>query len=210
MSQGMAQVAILDSQPLSRAGLAHLCQTGANLSVIYAGSDLAAVRHLVPRPSLILLDVNLGERPVSIRTARELVNRGSALVAIGAHPRDPATRRAVAAGALGYVSRLDEPEHFVAAMSAALTGQRWCSPSLMQMLGHTDAPPSLSEKEILALQLYAGGLKLDAVARRMQVAPSTAKEYIDRVRHKYAAVGRPAPTKVDLYHVGKQDGFINS
>lgn len=206
----MAQVAILDGQPLARAGLTALCRSSGFLSVVYSGTDLGAVRQFAPRPRVIVVDINLGDRPLSVRSARELVSRGSALVAIGAHGHDPVTRRALAAGALGYLSRQDEPEDFLEAIGSALEGQRWVSPQLRKLLGNSDGPPNLSEKEILALQLYAGGLKMEAVARRMQVAPSTAKEYIDRVRAKYATAGRPAPTKVDLYHVAKQDGFITS
>ena len=55
-----------------------------------------------------------------------------------------------------------------------------------------------SDKELEALRLYACGLKLDSVARRMGMAPSTAKQYIDRVRDKYAQVGHPARAKADL------------
>ena len=210
MSQSKAHVALLDAQPLALAGLTQLCRASGYLHVVYAGREIEVVRALKPRPQLVVMDINLGDRPLSIRAARELVSRGSAIVAIGAHPRDPVTRRAQVAGALGYVSRHDEPDQFLNAMRSALNGQRWVSPLLSRLIGESDGAPNLSEQEILALQLYAGGMKMDAVARRMQVAPSTVKEYIDRVRAKYASDGRPAPTKVDLYHVAKQDGFITS
>jgi DNA-binding NarL/FixJ family response regulator len=68
--------------------------------------------------------------------------------------------------------------------------------------------PKLSEQELLALRLYACGLKLDSVARRMGVASSTAKQYIDRVRDKYAQSGQRVRTKAELYAIAVADGFI--
>ena len=48
-----------------------------------------------------------------------------------------------------------------------------------------------------------------AVAERLGVAYSTAKENITRVRVKYVEVGRPAPTKVDLLRRAMEDGILH-
>lgn len=72
-----------------------------------------------------------------------------------------------------------------------------------------DVPkPRLSDRERHVLMLYVSGLKLASVARRLDISPHTAKEYLDRVRGKYLAVGRPAPTKVDLHREAIRDGFV--
>jgi DNA-binding NarL/FixJ family response regulator len=49
---------------------------------------------------------------------------------------------------------------------------------------------------------------MDSVARRMDVAPSTVKQYIDRVRDKYTAAGKLARTKTDLYRVARDEGLM--
>jgi DNA-binding CsgD family transcriptional regulator len=69
--------------------------------------------------------------------------------------------------------------------------------------------PDLSIQERSALHLYASGLTLEAVARRMHVSPSTAREYLLRVRRKYADVGREVRTKTDLYAAALQDGLLD-
>jgi DNA-directed RNA polymerase specialized sigma24 family protein len=51
-------------------------------------------------------------------------------------------------------------------------------------------------------------MKIETVARRMDVSSSTAKEYIRRVRAKYAAAGTPLPTKVELYQQAQRDGIL--
>ena len=60
------------------------------------------------------------------------------------------------------------------------------------------------------LRLYAAGLPLKAVADRLGIAFSTAKENIARIRGKYVGVGRPAPTKVDLLRRAIEDGIMSS
>lgn len=70
------------------------------------------------------------------------------------------------------------------------------------------ADAQLSGREREVLRLYATGLPLKAVAERLGVAYSTAKENITRIRVKYVEVGRPAPTKVDLLRRAVEDGIL--
>ena len=49
---------------------------------------------------------------------------------------------------------------------------------------------------------------MTAVARRLEISPHTAKEYLDRVRAKYAAVGREARTRTELYAAAQSDGLL--
>ena len=68
--------------------------------------------------------------------------------------------------------------------------------------------PEDRAQEERALILYASGRKMESVARRMGVRYETAKGYIDRVRHKYAALGRDVRTKTQLYQAALSDGLI--
>ena len=66
----------------------------------------------------------------------------------------------------------------------------------------------LTERERTAMVLYASGLKIDAVARRMDVKPATAQEYIKRVRSKYLKAGTSVATKTDLYRQAQAEGLV--
>ncbi|HJD51746.1 MAG TPA: DNA-binding response regulator, partial [Candidatus Rothia avistercoris] len=48
------------------------------------------------------------------------------------------------------------------------------------------------------------------VARRMGIKQSAVKTNIDRIREKYARIGRPAPTKIDLRIRAIEDGLVDS
>ena len=80
---------------------------------------------------------------------------------------------------------------------------------LGEVLGAVDVF-DLTDRERDVLRLYAAGLPLKAVADRLGIAYSTAKENITRVRVKYVEVGRPAPTKVDLLRRAMEDGLVVS
>jgi DNA-binding CsgD family transcriptional regulator len=67
---------------------------------------------------------------------------------------------------------------------------------------------ALSQQERRALQLYATGMPLKSVARKMTISDETVKQYLGRVREKYARAGRAAPTKLELYHRAVEDGHI--
>lgn len=42
----------------------------------------------------------------------------------------------------------------------------------------------------------------------MTISDETVKQYLQRVRLKYAKVGRAAPTKLELYHRAVEDGHM--
>lgn len=68
--------------------------------------------------------------------------------------------------------------------------------------------PSLSPQEKRLLMLYATGLPMKSVARRMEIRLDTAKQYLHRARTKYAEAGRPAWTKVELHRRAIEDGYL--
>jgi DNA-binding NarL/FixJ family response regulator len=67
----------------------------------------------------------------------------------------------------------------------------------------------LSTREREVLSLYASGLSLKQVSFQLQIKQSSAKEHIDRVRTKYAKLGREASTKVALFKRALEDGIIS-
>ncbi|MBN9194679.1 MAG: helix-turn-helix domain-containing protein, partial [Microbacterium sp.] len=65
-----------------------------------------------------------------------------------------------------------------------------------------------SERETEVLRLYAGGQTADLVAAALFISRDTVNDHIRRIRAKYAAAGRPAPTKVDLFKRAVEDGLV--
>ena len=86
----------------------------------------------------------------------------------------------------------------------------WISPHLTCILATDDAVdrPVLSHQETRARQLYATGMPMKSVARKMTISEESAKQHLGRVREKYSRVGRAAPTKLELYYRAVEDGHL--
>lgn len=124
--------------------------------------------------------------------------------------RPTAVREALVAGAAGVVSKssaLDDVLDAIhtVARGEALNNVEWAS-AVDGDREFADAQLSSREREVL--RLYATGLPLKAVADRLGVAHSTAKENITRVRVKYVEVGRPAPTGRPLAPRDEANGLV--
>jgi two-component system, NarL family, uhpT operon response regulator UhpA len=176
------------------------------VEVVYAGPD---PRSVPDGTDLVLLDIDLGadESPAEDVTAG-LVERGIAVLLVSSVGDAELIRPAIAAGALGYVPKREGGDVLHEAVDAALQGQIYVSPDLAAVMMVSIGRPEFSAQERTALRLYASGLKLDAVSRRMNVSPSTVREYLARVRRKYSYVGRDVRTKTDLYAAAVKDGII--
>lgn len=59
--------------------------------------------------------------------------------------------------------------------------------------------PALSEQEQRVLELVTTGLKVSAVARRLEVSPHTVHTYLRRIRRKFAEAGTPVASPLELY-----------
>lgn len=70
------------------------------------------------------------------------------------------------------------------------------------------ARPDLSEREIEVLVAWLVCDSKREVTERLFLADSTVSTYIQRVRSKYQAVGRPARTKVRLLLRALEDGYV--
>lgn len=178
----------------------------ADVEVVYAGPDPAAVP---AGTDLVLLDIDLGPGtgPVAQLTA-DLVASGAAVLLVSALAEASRIRPGLVAGALGYVPKRAGAETLYEAIEAALRGESYVSPEMAAVMMAANDTPDLSDQERSALRLYASGLKLESVARRMNVSPSTVREYLARVRRKYAGVGREVRTKSDMYAAALRDGLI--
>lgn len=69
--------------------------------------------------------------------------------------------------------------------------------------------PALSARQREVLTAYSEANELlDVVARRLGMRSETLKTHLRRIRVKYREVGRPAPTRRDLYVRALEDGLV--
>ena len=205
-------VAAVDDHPVILDGLAAwVAAPGSRIRVM---ATAATVADLLTGPGrqahVVLLDLDLGDGSTAEQNVAEIRAAGPAVLVLSASDRPATVRAAIRAGALGYVLKNEETSGVRAAIKAVAAGKDWISPRLAYIFATDDAPdrPALSAQETRALRLYATGMPMKLVARRMCISEETAKQYVGRVREKYARAGRAAPTKLDLYYRAVEDGHL--
>ena len=209
---GVIDVAAVDDHPIvldGFTGWVTAAESGIRVIATAATADSLLAgpgRHA----HVVLLDLDLGDGTTVERNIAAIAAAGPAVLVFAASDKPLSVLAAMRAGALGYVLKNEETAQVRAAIRAVAAGRDWISPRLAYIFATDDAPdrPALSAQETRALRLYATGMPMKSVARRMSISEETAKQYVGRVREKYARAGRAAPTKLDLYYRAVEDGHL--
>jgi two-component system, NarL family, nitrate/nitrite response regulator NarL len=159
---------------------------------------------------VVLLDLDLGDGTSVASNVAAILAAGPAVLVLSASDRPHAVRAAIHAGARGYAVKDEQASQIRSAIRDVAAGKDWITPRLAYILATDDAAdrPALSHQERRALQLYATGLPMKSVARKMVISEETVKQYLGRVREKYTLAGRAAPTKLELYYRAVEDGHL--
>ncbi|MDT0158654.1 response regulator transcription factor [Microbacterium sp. ARD32] len=211
----MSTVALIDDHESVRLGLEAACLRDGEQDVVFSGGTVKEYLEwravsASPPVDVVVLDLTLGDGTTVTENVATLVADGASVVIHSVADRPASVREALVAGAAGVVSKssaLDDVLDAIrtVARGEALNNVEWAS-AVDGDREFADAQLSTRERDVL--RLYATGLPLKAVADRLGVAYSTAKENITRIRVKYVEVGRPAPTKVDLLRRAVEDGIV--
>ncbi|KAA9153101.1 response regulator transcription factor [Microbacterium lushaniae] len=213
----MTRVALIDDHESVRLGLEAAIAREESMVVAFSGSTVTeylawrgeSTRTQAPA-DVVVLDLTLGDGTTVSENVNRLFADGSSVIIHSVADRPAAVREALSAGAAGIVSKASPINEVLGAIRTVAQGEllnnvEWAS-AVEADREFADAQLSAREREVL--RLYAAGLPLKAVADRLGVAYSTAKENITRVRVKYVEVGRPAPTKIDLLRRAMEDGIL--
>jgi DNA-binding NarL/FixJ family response regulator len=211
MTAAPIDVAAVDDHPIILDSIAAwVSGPGSGIRVIATAATVDDLLAGPGRDAHVDLDLDLGDGTTAERNVAVIRAAGPAVLVLAASDKPVSVRDAIRAGALGYVLKNEETSEVRAAIKAVAAGKDWISSRLAYIFATDDAPdrPILSAQETRALQLYATGMPMKSVARRMCISEETAKQYVGRVREKYARAGRAAPTKLDLYYRAVEDGHL--
>lgn len=211
----MSRVALIDDHESVRLGLESACDRDGRETVVFSGSTVGSYLDWrkasgEPPADVVVLDLTLGDGTTVTENVLSITADGASVVIHSVADRPAVVREALAAGAAGVVSKSSALDDVLDAIRTVAQGEplnnvEWAS-AVDGDREFADAQLSSREREVL--RLYATGLPLKAVAERLGVAYSTAKENISRIRVKYVSVGRRASTKVDLLRRAMEDGIV--
>jgi DNA-binding NarL/FixJ family response regulator len=209
---GIIDIAAVDDHPMILDSVAGWVRTGhGDIRVIATEATVPALLAGPGRHAhVVLLDLELGDGTTPTDNVAAIRAAGPEVLVLSASDRPLAVRAAMHAGARGYALKSEQADQIHSAIREVAAGGDWISARLAYIFATDDAVdrPTLSHQETRALQLYATGLPMKSVARKMGLGEETVKQYLGRVRQKYLLAGRAAPTKLELYHRAVEDGHL--
>jgi DNA-binding NarL/FixJ family response regulator len=198
------KVALVDDQPLFRAGIRMLIESQQDMEFSGEADDgeqavaLAAER----RPDVMLMDLRMPVLDGVTATSRIISHAGAnsmdkpKIIALTTFNRDQAVVEAVQAGASGYLLKSAEPEFLLAAIRTVHSGYSVIAPgSVHSLFEHAarQAPvagPDLSVLDVLSARerdvflLAAKGLTNGEMAEALFVSEATVKTHLRSVLDK--------------------------
>ena len=206
------QVAIVDDHEAVRLGFAAACEQN-DFDLIGSAPTVAELLEQIGSREcqVVVTDLSLADGSLVAENVERIVATGAAVLIFSIADKPNLMRAAVRAGATAIVPKSQPVEELMEAIRLAADGAILNNAETSATIDADSLfkEANLSARETEVLSLYASGMSLKQVAYQLQIKPSSAKEHIDRVRVKYARLGREAATKVDLFKRAVEDGLIS-
>lgn len=210
----MITVAVVDDHPAILAGVEAWFAAARNPSIqVLAAGATTEVAWTPPgrAAEVVVFDLQLSaDRPAAYGDLRRLVHDGRQVIVYTMREDEHVALSCLEMGAISFITKAEGERHLVAATVAAAEHRAYIPPALAGAIAANTRTnrPRLSERELEVLVEWFQSESKQLVARRIGITVHTVNTYLDRVRRKYANVGRPASTKADLVARAIQDGLV--
>jgi DNA-binding NarL/FixJ family response regulator len=200
---GVARIRVLvvDDHPAIRTGLASVIGLEADMKVVgEAENGVRAVElYREHRPDVVLMDLRM---PVmdGVEAIRMIIHEfeDARILALTTYDGDADIRRALGAGARGYLLKSMLLDDVVAAVRAVHRGERILPIAVAARLAEHHDADSLSPRELEVLTLVARGLSNKEVARAIGRSTETAKIHLKNIFGKLGVTDRTQAVTVAL------------
>ncbi len=206
----MIRVLIADDHALVRRGLRHVLDALGDVTVVgeavTAAEVIPAVR--ATRPDVLLLDIGMpgGSFLELLEHFRAHEPRLRTLI-VSAHAEALYARRAIRAGAAGYVNKGHAEEELVAALRVVGQGGRYVSAALAQELAaelaserRVSAHEALTNREHEVMLLLASGTTASQVAAQLGLSVKTVSTHRTRLLAKMGLTSNAELVRYALSH----------
>lgn len=193
----MTTIVIAEDQALIRAALRAMLELEDDLTVIgEAGTCAEAVAVVgANRPNVLLLDVQMPDGGLGVEDGLEAIAPATAaspdtrVIVVTTFGRPGYLRRALEAGAVGFLVKDTPADRLIEAIRRAARGLRVVDPELAAA-SLSIGPSPLSAKEALVLGASAGGASTEEIAAAVSLSEGTVRNYLSSAIGKLGARNR--------------------
>jgi DNA-binding NarL/FixJ family response regulator len=184
---------LVDDHPVVREGYRRLLEESGKVRVVGQAAAVADAYQLFQQlaPDVVVMDLALpgvsGVEGIRRMTAHQA---GARVLVFSMHEDAIFARRALEAGAAGYITKASAPRVLVEAVEAVASGKRYISHEMAQTLAFaslsTDAGAQhqLSAREFEVLELLVQGHSVEEIGRQLSLNPKTIANHQSIIKQK--------------------------
>lgn len=189
-------ILLVDDHAVVREGYRRLLECSTEIRVTGEAANMAEAyqRFCELTPDVVVMDLALPGASGIEAMRRILARSPDTRVLVFSMHEDPLfLRRAIGAGALGYVTKASAPEVLVDAVREVAQGRQYLSPdiahtmALRQVFHESPKTRPLSAREFEIMWLLEQGYTLNRIAERLGVSEKTVANYQSALRQKFGA-----------------------
>jgi DNA-binding NarL/FixJ family response regulator len=209
-------VAVIDMHEAIHAAVQSWCAQ-ATPRISFVGGYFSAEHFLAEHSSceaspveVVICDVQTTSGQVDFSGVDDIVEAGYRVIIYTHTETDEAVMAGVEHGVVTCLVKSEGKEHLIKAIREAHSDTPYIGPRLARAMlnDKTIRRPKLAPREKEVLIAWFRTDSKDEAARQLSIAPTTVRTSLQRIRAKYAAIGRPATTKAALVARAIQDGII--
>ncbi len=189
-------VLLVDDHAVVREGYRRLLERVGDIVVIGEAADAATAHSLFCclDPQIVVMDITLpGTSGIEAMRRMLAYKPGTRVLIFSMHEDAIFARRALQAGAFGYVTKASAPKVLVEAVHSIACGKKYLSGEIAQKLALRDvavdqaAADGLSAREFEVLRLLVQGESIKEIAQSMGLNPKTVANHQSAIKQKLGA-----------------------
>lgn len=202
----MIRVLVVHDESLVRSVLAEWLRRASDLEVYDAPWRSAPARVRSVRPDVCAVDLECSDAygipPLGELRVRDAGRRPPHLLVLAGVNRPGLLKRALEAGALGYVDKEGSPDRLVRGIRRVAEGERFVDDSLgFAFLKAAEMP--LTRRELSVLSLAAEGASVAEIAGSLHLSHGTVRNYMAAITRKTGARNR-----IDAIRISQGEGWL--
>ena len=194
----MAKINILlvDDHSVVRMGFKMLIENESDMAVISEAEsgELGITAYKEHKPSVVIMDITMpGMGGLDAIERIIAFDKKAKVLVLSAHEDSVHPKRALSAGALGYLTKRSAAEELIKAIRSVNSGTKYLEPSIAQQMaitqlsGENNPVEILSDREFEVFIALAKGKSTNEIADTMCLSPRTVGTHLYNIKQKLNA-----------------------